>query len=277
MAAADKWLDGYFYWRSQYSVRNSHFRDMLTHYRLRKAELARESGDYDAWIKHLGGIRTTCPDKYEKNYDKSFLVKPNQYRELCGIFENILVNFPYTTKPDSPIKMLDKIVSGEFPPAIGRWSGDVDTLVPGARSLSVFPRGKSEDGLYLFAIDFNSETNYILSELRELIEERKNLVPEISDFVSYKPEEIVSLKNELVKSGSCYRTNSNESRAVGLLMFDHAKKSGDSDASTYRWVKNELAELGPKNFGKAKSGERQYQRWLANTRLCIEAAEVLEI
>jgi hypothetical protein len=73
------------------------------------------------------------------------------------------------------------------------------------------------------------------------------------------------------------RAWSDESRAVGLLLFDYLEENEASDAEAIRWARKEMANQGLKNFGKADSSDRQFQRWLSNTRRCIESAEVLEI
>ena len=138
---------------------------------------------------------------------------------------------------------------------------------------AVFPKGIDDYGLELISIDCEAETNFILEEVRVFIEKKKN----IAAYSCPNNSIFKNLKNEISAISSTYRPIGDESRAIGLLLFDYLKKNKGSDAGAIRWVKKELAERGPKNFGKADSSERQFQRWLTRTRKCIDAAEVLEI
>ena len=273
MNGVDTWIDGYSFWRGQYSARNTKYISLVRNLVHRQHELADRSGDNLGWLEWLNTTNDADPVDFFSNSSDNSPISLQELQEIKSLRLELDRDFPYGSIPNNALNILYEISEESFPPPAGFWRPPSRQITPGFRSVAVYDKGINKNGFRMFAVDCGAEINTIISEIRNLVEKIKYID---SKKESYS-DDTQALKNELCANGASYRINSDESRAIGLLLFDHAAKNGGSDADAIRWAKKELQERGPKTFGKADSSDRQFQRWLTNTRRCIEAAEVLEI
>jgi len=275
VAESEKWIDGYAFWKGQYSVRNLNLIALVRRLVDRQIELVEKSKENLDWWNWIN-TSDQDPVEYISRCKEDCPVTLDEMRDVRLKRNELERSFPYYTNPNDPMVILNKIVSGDFPPIIGSeysLCSSMDVLCPGGRSSAIYHMGLDDRGFEVISIDCEAEINSILNDVRKFVEKKKK----VSAYSFCKSTILKDLKSEICASGSVYRIISNESRAIGLLLFDYLKKNEDSDAGAIRWAKNEIRDRGPKNFGKADSSDRQFQRWLTNTRKCIDAAEVLEI
>ena len=257
-----KWLDGYGYWRGQYTERNSVYRNMVYERTLGYNILNSLCGE-DAELKK--GLEHSCfSGKNLFSYIKvdTSCIDFELLKEVLDIDNKVKTLFPYTYYQIDSMDIIYKVSNGSSLVALeGRYNPVHSWISKG-------------DGIIDVEIDTKDDTNYIVHQIRFLIEALKS---NNFDVNIDSDGDMKKLQTELCAKGVGYRPISDESRAIGLLLFDYLEENEVSDAEAIRWARKELALRGPKNFGKADSSERQFQRWLANTRKCIDAAEVLEI
>lgn len=279
MFIQDIWLSGYAFWRGQYSVRNQRYKEMASALSKRKIEVAKECGrDYILQNMVIWGVNED-PFVYERKIQKRRPLNLDDILDLKSSKMALNKEFPYVSHEIDPLIIIDEICNGKFPPNFDNICEDMKLPVV-FRSKAVYYRACDRHGLEILAIDSDAEIFTIVSEVKrciEFIKEKKDLSIINKEDVVLRSGDVGLLKDELKLSGSAYRVNSDESRALGLILFEYAENNDCSDAQTIRSIRKELTEHGPKNFGKADSSDRQFQRWLTNTRKCIDAAEVLEI
>jgi len=270
------WCSSYMFWRRQYTGRNSKFLIFFKDFGYRLIGLKDKTGGNAEWFKWLLDDPSRDPVDYISNCPKEWTLTLDEMQEIKNMLLKWNKDFPYyVIYFIEPIEILNAICEGNFPPP--SWNSSEDNeevfgLYCGRRQKSVYPKGSDINGFEVVAIDCDAEVSVILLEVMRIIDKKKK-----NKSFYCGEDHINTMKNELSTAGSAYRSVSNESRAIGLMLYDYVFQEKCSDAVAIRWVKKELAERGPKNFGKADSSDRQFQRWLSKTRRCIESMEVLEI
>lgn len=300
-----KWVNGYAFWKGQYTARNLEYNKMKKEKFKSRDELFKSCRDESVYQKLYHKVYEIDEDIDFDLY--SFFTDEEISYELLkryiSIINRINIKFPYWDNKVYQMDVLYDISKGLFPPNAG-YAGFFVGQFPTCRSKTLSHKGVDEFGRNLFAIDLTAEMSSIIAEFRNAVEKIKNAnkpdapdehfvtfcgadpdltrrvrFSELQCATSFEDRDIVALYDELQAKGAAYKPTGDESRAIGLLMYDciHTEGIESSDAGAYRWVKQELAEHGPKNLGKSYSSERKYQDWLFNTRKCIDAAEVLKI
>lgn len=276
------WINGYAFWRGEYSVRNDEYNSLNKEYRKLQLSLAQCCGDNYMLQNAIFAISELDSLKWKKyaNYDNEII---NEINTLQSMYFEISRKFPYVSfYPTNPLEILFEIAKCNFPPTT---RNEQKKIIPCIRKQTIYHRGKDSNGFEIVAIDCMAETNAIISDIRAFIEERKicgeylNREDLIESDTIFKKDinDNSALKTELTKNIASYRMNSDESRAIGLLLFDYISEHTVTDINAIRAVRKIISENGPKNCGKIDSSERQFQRWLSKTKRCIELAEVLEI
>ncbi|MBE1426786.1 hypothetical protein H4684_003461 [Desulfomicrobium macestii] len=266
--ASIKWVNGYTYWKGQYTVRNINYKQMANEknatydyiYSLCGENIELKKILYKSCLRGINYFENTDLDFYNDNY--------NDISRLLELSKYINNNFSYACWKQNPLDIVNDICIGK-------------SLNPVERDSSIISYNINERNILHVSVDINNNTNYIITDIRDLLKYIKHeyLKNDFNalDFGILVDYDIKRIQEELCAKGVVYRTVSDESRAIGLLLFDYIEENEVSDAEGIRRVRKKLKEHGPKNFGKANSSERQFQRWLANTRKCIDAVEVLEI
>ncbi len=178
--------------------------------------------------------------------------------------------FPYTSEIESPLDILQAIHDGHFPPK-DEEHGLYPALIARAARLECIGDEISPDHMLTVKIDATRDIAAILADVEAIVlgyDDRDNRFACLN---SRHGEETA------VVAGAGFRRNGDESRAVGLLLFDYQVQEGCSGAEARRRVKQYFATDAKNNFGKVWSDDSQFLRWLGNTRACIKAAEVLKI
>jgi len=296
MADDTRRLNGTLFWLGQYTVRNERFIELnekLYSYaeRLTQDDADSLGVDLERLIEWAHDIVGTAGSSVEVALDCAtlewfgFSIDGENSAQLPDRIKTIIQearaahreldsNFPclpedYDDQKD-PYEILQSILKNDFPPITeriemhGRYS---ETIV----SPICFDRDVLGDEIIKIT-NHRVDTAVILEEIRKHVAKQKAVSGIQDDFPSLMPV----IEKRLAKK---YRS-SDESRAIGLLLYDYRNEFTCSDAEYVRIIKDALKEdLKKKGLrpGKEDSGQRQYEDWLARTKKCIEKAEVLEM
>lgn len=280
-------IDGTLFWLGQYTVRNKRFIELFDQYhnareRVTQDDAASLGADLEIlrdWVENTtGGLGTDKEIELHSSWLNSYSESAARTVEkIKTIVEDAYAavreldsDFPCTrgvyAEPEEPYEILQSILTGDFPPNDGKNRYD-EAMVP-----PVLHDGKDMFGRTVLTIDHTADMGRILEGVQRIIVSLKADSGLQDDFPSLIP----AIGKRLAKK---YRS-SDESRAIGLLLYDYRGEFACSDAEYVRKIRAALKkDLRRKGLrpGKEDSGQRQYEDWLARTRECIEKAEVLDI
>jgi hypothetical protein len=120
MGEADKWTNGYAFWKGQYSVRNTIYR-MMEDELSKKEGALRDSCDGDMTLRivlfsavHSNSDLTDVVDELfpENNLNRSL------FEEVKSLNKDINIKFPYGNCYEYPIDIIKDICDDVFPPMI---------------------------------------------------------------------------------------------------------------------------------------------------------------
>lgn len=306
-----KWLYHYWYWKTQYTMRNTGYLDLYlytSHLRREyfdgrdcdKGELTED--EYTKWYlltkmnedidqslsKEKSSILLKAREVVRhkiRDYKVWGMVRINQDyiidemckgHELVDIIEALIPAYNNPTSMCAGAILLCNIDKhNETITFKVRYQSDITAIISEVEKFTAFAKQQSRHHISKNVVKtaYDGEDYKITASLRGYIpaNESGSNDDRFTIEKSKRAREILE-KNASIK----YETRGDISRIIGLWIWDYIQENGGTQANARRTLETFKSEQ-LKKLGKFEVSDRQFDRWVSRTKACIEAAEVLEI